>query len=669
MNLLILESPGKVKKVQSFLGSDWKVVASVGHVRDLPERELGIALPDFTPDYMPTERGKEVLGRLKGLAASASAVYLATDPDREGEAIAWHIADALRLKNPKRVTYGEITAAAIQTAIKSPRSLDMALVSAQEARRVLDRFCGYLVSGPLSRAANERLSAGRVQSPAVRLVVERERGIRNFVAVTHYGAELAFADGWRATWITKPWLESGQEYLLDKGLAELAAAVRSLTVQECKESESRAAPPAPFTTSSLQQAASNALKFTPKQTMQLAQKLYEGGHITYMRTDSPNLSAEAVVEIRAFCEAQGLPLVDKPRTWKSKDGAQEAHEAVRPTHIDVEEAGDTPDEQALYRLIRLRTLASQLADAVYDVRTVRLSAAMQGKTALFEARGRVLREPGWKVLTATDSATQDEDGEADAPDNPVPMLPQGENVTAASGKLLTKKTKPPTRFSEASLVRELENRGIGRPATFAAIVDTIMKREYVRAEKRQLVPTPLGEKVVDFLSGAFTFLDYEFTRMMEDSLDAIAGGKAAYKEVMHKAHARLVSEVTAFTAKYPGQERQAPELTDFTCTACGKPLVHMKGQRRDGSGTYDFFACSDRACNTSYANADGKPGDARKKAELSKFKCKACGKALVRRDSAKGPFFGCSGYPGCKQLYHVGDDGKPDFGSKKGGKK
>ena len=668
MNLLILESPGKVKKVQSYLGSGWKVVASVGHVRDLPEREIGIALPDFTPAYVPTERGKEVLNRLKGLAASASAVYLATDPDREGEAIAWHIADALHLKAPKRVTYGEITASAIQAAVTAPRSLDMALVSAQEARRVLDRFCGYLVSGPLSRAASERLSAGRVQSPAVRLVVERERAIQNFVPITHYGAELVFSDGWSATWITKPWLKNGQEYLLNRALAEQAAAVRSLIVLECKEYENYTAPPAPFTTSSLQQAASNVLKFTPKQTMQLAQKIYEGGHCTYMRTDSPNLSAEAVAEIRAFCERQGWPLVDKPRTWKSKEGAQEAHEAIRPTHAEVEEAGDTPDEQALYRLIRLRTLASQLADAVYDVRVLHLKAEVDGKEAVFEARGRGLRDLGWKVLTSTDAATQDEEADGDASENPVPMLIEGQNVTASDGKLLTKKTKPPTRFSEASLVRELENRGIGRPATFAAIVDTIMHREYVRVEKRQLVPTPLGEKVVDLLTGAFSFLDYEFTKAMEDNLDAIAGGKAAYGEVMNRAHARLVSEVTAFTSKYPGQKRKAPERTNFTCDVCGKPLVHMKGQRKDGSGEYDFFSCSDRDCNTSYPNVDGKPGEARKKPKPTKFKCKACGKALVRRESVRGAFFGCTGYPACKKIYQVGEDGKPDFTAQKGGK-
>ena len=500
-------------------------------------------------------------------------------------------------------------------------------------------------------------------------MVERERAIRDFVSVTHYGAELAFAGGWSATWITKPWLEDGQEYLLNKALAELAAALRSLTVQECRESESRTAPPAPFTTSSLQQAASNALKYTPKQTMQLAQKLYEGGHITYMRTDSPNLSEEAISSIRAFCEAQGWPLVEKPRTWKSKEGAQEAHEAVRPTHIEVEEAGDTPDEQALYRLIRLRALASQLSDAVYDVRTVRLSTELYGKEAIFEARGRVLRDLGWKVLTTTDAAMQDEEADTEAPENPVPMLAEGEKLTVSSGKVLTKKTKPPTRFSEASLVRELENRGIGRPATFAAIVDTILKREYVRVEKRFLVPTSLGEQVVDLLTGAFSFLDFEFTKTMEDSLDAIAGGKAAYREVMNKAHAQLVREVTAFTARYPGQERTAPEATEFVCVICGKPLVHMKGQRKDGSGEYDFFSCSDRDCNASYPNVNGKPGEARKKAEISKFKCKACGKALVRRESAKGSFFGCSGYPACKQLYQVTEDGKPDFAAQKGTKK
>lgn len=585
--LLILESPGKVKKVQEFLGSGWKVAASVGHVRDLPVKEMGVAAPDFKPKYIPTDRGKDILSRLAGLVKNAESVYLATDPDREGEAIAWHLQDALKLKDAKRVTYAEITEKAIKAALDVPRSIDMALVAAQEGRRVLDRFCGYMVSGPLSNAAGEKLSAGRVQSPAVRLVVEREREIQDFRSTTHYGAELTFenvdniTDGWKAVWQVKPWIEDGQEYLLDKALAEKAAALRSLEVIDCKESESRSAPPAPFTTSSLQQAASNALKFTPKQTMQLAQKLYEGGHITYMRTDSPNLSQEAVDAIRAFCEGQGWPLVEKPRSWKSKEGAQEAHEAIRPTHIEVEEAGETADEKALYRLIRLRSLASQLEDAVYAVRVLQLAADLDGKQALFEAKGRTLLSQGWKVLTAEDAAIEDSGDSAEL-ENPVPAMKSGTSPTALSGTVLTKKTKPAARFTEASLIRELEKRGIGRPSTYAAILDTIMSRGYVKTEKRLLVPTPLGVMVVDGLRGNFSFVEYEFTRTMEQALDDIAAGKADYRSVISEAHARLEQELRAFA-----------QATGKVCEKCGKPMVHrVKKPGKDGKGGYDFWGCT-----------------------------------------------------------------------------
>lgn len=585
--LLILESPGKVKKVQEFLGSGWKVAASVGHVRDLPVKEMGVAAPDFKPKYIPTDRGKDILSRLAGLVKNAESVYLATDPDREGEAIAWHLQDALKLKDAKRVTYAEITEKAIKAALDVPRSIDMALVAAQEGRRVLDRFCGYMVSGPLSNAAGEKLSAGRVQSPAVRLVVEREREIQDFRSTTHYGAELTFenvdniTDGWKAVWQVKPWIEDGQEYLLDKALAEKAAALRSLEVIDCKESESRSAPPAPFTTSSLQQAASNALKFTPKQTMQLAQKLYEGGHITYMRTDSTNLSQEAVDAIRAFCEGQGWPLVEKPRSWKSKEGAQEAHEAIRPTHIEVEEAGETADEKALYRLIRLRSLASQLEDAVYAVRVLQLAADLDGKQALFEAKGRTLLSQGWKVLTAEDAAIEDSGDSAEL-ENPVPAMKSGTSPTALSGTVLTKKTKPAARFTEASLIRELEKRGIGRPSTYAAILDTIMSRGYVKTEKRLLVPTPLGVMVVDGLRGNFSFVEYEFTRTMEQALDDIAAGKADYRSVISEAHARLEQELQAFA-----------QATGKVCEKCGKPMVHrVKKPGKDGKGGYDFWGCT-----------------------------------------------------------------------------
>lgn len=586
--LLILESPGKVKKVQEILGPGWKVAASVGHVRDLPVKEMGVAAPDFKPQYLPTDRGKEVLSRLAGLVKNAEEVFLATDPDREGEAIAWHLQDALKLKNAKRVTYAEITESAIRAALSAPRSIDMALVAAQEGRRVLDRLCGYLVSGPLSNVAGEKLSAGRVQSPAARLVVEREKEIKAFSSTTHYGVELTFenvdniTDGWKASWVVTPCLADGQEYLLDKSLAEKAAVLRMLDVLDCTESESRTAPPAPFTTSTLQQAASSSLKFTPKQTMQLAQRLYEQGSITYMRTDSPNLSQEAVQSIRAFCESRGWPLVETPRQWKSKEGAQEAHEAVRPTHIEVEEAGETADEQALYRLIRLRTLASQLADAVFAVRTLKLTATVDGKEALFEAKGRTLVSPGWKALQQAEVAQVVEDEGEDTTANPVPAMKPGTQATALSGAVLTHKTKPASRFTEASLIRELEKRGIGRPSTYAAIIDTISSRNYVATEKRFLVPTPLGEKVVSGLCGHFSFIEYDFTRTMEQSLDDIAEGKAEYRAVIASAYDRLSGEVREFA-----------KATGKVCEKCGKPMVHrVKKPGKDGKGGYDFWGCS-----------------------------------------------------------------------------
>lgn len=589
--LLILESPGKVRKVQEILGPGWKVAASVGHVRDLPVKEMGVAAPDFKPQYIPTDRGKDVLSRLAGMVKNSEEVFLATDPDREGEAIAWHLQDALKLKNAKRVTYAEIMESAIRTALSNPRSIDMALVAAQEGRRVLDRFCGYMVSGPLANAigaVGEKLSAGRVQSPAVRLIVEREKEIKAFSSTTHYGAELTFenvdniTDGWKAALQVKPWLEKGQGYLLDKSLAEKAAALRTLDVLDCAESESRAAPPAPFTTSTLQQAASSSLKFTPKQTMQLAQRLYEQGAITYMRTDSPNLSQEAVHAIRAYCETK-WPLVETPRTWKPKEGAQEAHEAIRPTHVEVDEAGETADEKALYRLIRLRALGCQLADAVYAVRTLQLGADLDGKQALFEAKGRTLLSQGWKVLADQEDGPDEgsEEGEKE-PSNPVPAMKPGTKATALTGAVTTKKTKPAARFTEASLIRELEKRGIGRPSTYAAIIDTISSRKYVTSEKRFLVPTPLGEKIVSGLCGHFSFIEYDFTRNMEQSLDDIAERKAEYRAVIASAYDRLSSEVQAFA-----------KATGKVCPKCGKPMVHrVKKPGKDGKGGYDFWGCT-----------------------------------------------------------------------------
>ena len=714
MKLLIVESPGKIKKLQSFLDADWRVAASVGHIRDLPDADYGLEPPNFKPNYIVMK--PDVVNKLDGLIKQADEVYLASDPDREGESIAWHIKDFFNLKNYKRVTYTAITKADVEDGIANPRDIDMDLVHAQEARRALDRLVGWLVSRPLSNAISEQASAGRVQSPAVRLVVDREREIKSFVSTTHYGVELFFeraeniSDGWKAVWLPKEgWLEADQEYILEKETAEKIASLRALDVLSFEEKESRQAPPAPFTTSSLQQAASNALKLKPKRTMELAQKLYEGGHITYIRTDSPNLSETAISEIRAYADSKGWPLPDKPRTFKSKAGAQEAHEAIRPTHIEVEEVtleGDfkadfIKDAKALYNLIRIRALASQLADAVYAVRVARLAGNVDGKQAIFEARGRTLLEKGWKEILPTDESEEKEE----EPANPIPKLKSQNKVSAIDGKVSTKKTKPKSRFKEATLIRELEKSGIGRPATYAAILDNITSREYLKDEKGFLVPTPKGEKIVDALKAGFTFIDLTFTKEMEDALDDVACGKKSYQDCMSAMYGDLHNELSQFKEKHivacpecgdreqfrhlvskeknynywkcyacntsfvdeqgrPGQKKEKPALTEFSCEKCGQPLRHLQGKKNGRD--YDFFVCSDDSCKASYDNVDGKPV-AKKQAPVSDFKCKKCGKPLrlfegTSQKTGK-PYkkFNCSGFPKCKQNYWAKDDGTPNY--------
>ena len=668
MNLLIVESPGKVKKILAFLGPSFRVMASVGHVRDLPVKEMGIEPPDFKLKYEPTARGREVLVKLKTAVKDAEAVYLATDPDREGEAIAWHLADALKLKSPKRITYSEITEKAVKAALAKPRAIDMDLVAAQEGRRALDRLVGYLVSPALCRQTAMKLSAGRVQSPAVRLVVERERAIREFKVTVHYGVELIFeamehiTEGWQAAWLPKQgWLAEGEEYVLDKALAERVAAIRSLIVVDCQESESKSAPPPPFITSTLQQAASAALKLSPKKAMEAAQKLYENGRISYMRTDSPNLSEEAIAEIRSWAGQRDLPLPPKPRTWKSKEGAQEAHEAIRPTHFDIEEAGEDDTQKVLYRLIRLRAIASQLEDAVFAVRVLTLEGETDGKKAIFEARGRMLIQPGWKALVARD---QTEESEAEA-ENQVPKLAPGRRLTAQDGKVVTKKTKPPARFTEASLIKELENRGIGRPSTYAAILENIIGlKGYLRLEKRNLIPTETGERVADALTGNFQFMEYDFTKEMEDSLDAIASGKSVYLPLMREQDGLIRREIDRYIA-----------ATSPNCPVCGRALRHMVRAETKEKRGYNFWACSGYPdCPATFADAGGVPGerqDTKPKPQASGFKCPNCGGDLIRRTGASQKtgkafdFYSCSGFKaGCKATFDVKEDDGPELEKK-----
>lgn len=653
--LVIVESPGKLKKLRAILGAGYRVEASVGHVRDLPRKEMGVEPPAFRPNYVKTERGADVLKKLQAAVNACGEVLLASDPDREGEAIAWHLADALNLKNPKRVTFHAIANDEVLAGVSAPRQIDMHLVHAQEARRVLDRLVGYTVSPLLSSEVGHTLSAGRVQSPAVRIVVERERAIRNFKPTKHFTAVLHFGGGWFAEWDTKPYLPEGQEYFTDRVFAEDVAKVRDVIVTACEDGRSKAAPPAPFTTSTLQKSGQTRLKLKPKATMELAQKLYEQGAITYHRTDNPNLSPEGYAQLRSYAAQAGITLADKQRTWKAKEGAQEAHEAIRPTHFDVREAGESPEQKALYNLIWLRAVASQMPDAVFAVRTVKLATKepVRGQKIALIARGKTLIEKGWKDLY--EAQEDDEaDGEGDTKaDNPVPKLAVGRAGRAASGEVKDMQTKPPKRFKQATLIEELERLEIGRPSTYAAILDNITSREYIIEDKKGFLSPGLdGETVVDKLVGKCQFIELGYTRDLESSLDAIASGKTAYLPVVTSAWEQLASEVSGLGGG-DGKLHACPE--------CGSAMRRIKGK----SGF--FWGCTGYPkCKTSLPDRDGAPGE-RTAASTSivstEHKCADCGKPLAHRvgEGRKGhyDFWGCTGYPKCNTTYKSSPEGAP----------
>lgn len=683
MKLMIIESPGKKKKLQEILsslypGQQWRIEASVGHIRDLPasgqqdgEIVTGIRT-DYTPVYQLSERGSSVVAKLKAAVKDAEEVYLATDPDREGESISWHLQQCLGVKNAIRVSFNEINTAKVGEALRKQGKVNMPMVAAQEARRVLDRLVGYMVSPELKRQTGEVLSAGRVQSPAVRLVVERERAIRRFKPTEHYGAQLFFAraknpgegqqpEQWFAEWQTRPnFVTEEAPYFQNRAFAELVAGCKQVVVEGCDEDEASRKPPAPFTTSTLQQAASNALRLDPKRAMQLAQSLYEQGHISYHRTDNPNVSEESMPEIREAVAAMGLEMVGQRRTFKAKDGAQEGHPAITPTHWEVAIAGENAEEQALYKLIRLRAIASQLLDARYAVRTIQLRGhdPVEGKTVHFAAKGRTLIFAGWLKLIDSDATEDSQDGDQDMP-NPLPALEVGAVLAVERGQLLTKVTKAPARYTKASLVKALEANGIGRPATYAAIMDNIESRQYVKEEKRYLHPTPVGEQVVDALVGKFKFIDLGFTRELEEDLDRISSGQAAYRSVIQKLHLQLHQEIGTQKETVPTKVK---ETTSYPCPECKKPLRRLKGSNGF------FWGCTGHpTCSVTLPDANGKPGQ-KKAPQLSSFACAKCGKPLIHREKkGKGgyDFWGCSGYSdGCKETY-PNAKGKPDFSKSK----
>lgn len=675
MKLLIIESAGKTEKLQAILGPNWRVAASLGHICDLPDREIGVEPPRYKPLYTLSERGRSIIGRLRSQCERVQEIYIGTDADREGEAIAWHLARELELgRDAKRVRFSAITQEVVSQAIAAPTGIDYNLVGAQEARRVLDRLVGYIVSPVLSKMGGTTLSAGRVQSPAVALVVQREREIAAFVSTHHFHVRLDFqgkqesntvfaeaktvTSSWSALWAVVPdFAPEEQPYFQDRDFALKVASLDSVIVDSCEDGRRRRAPHPPLATSGMQQAASVKLQLDPEDTMRIAQRLFESGHITYHRTDNPNISADDFPQIQAVALANEWTMAPKLRQFKTSDAAQAGHPAITPTHWDVTEAGDTEDEKALYRLIRQRAIASQLGDAIYNTRTAWLSGQVSGKDVRFQGKGEQLQEPGWLKLLSDETDESNELWEGGAP-NPLPLLSAGQQLAPIGGEVLAKQTRAPKRYSKASLIEKLEVEGIGRPATYASIMSNIERRSYIAVKQQFLYPTETAYYIVDQLSKAFSFVDVAFTREVEAELDKIASGKATYLATVQACHDQLNRELATLDVG----ETAAPR---FPCPECGSAMRRIPGK------TGHFWGCSSYpACSATRPDADGHPGE-KETPKDSGHACPSCGKPLLRR-TKKGKegydFWGCAGFKdGCRTSF-PNKRGKPDLSQKiKGG--
>ncbi len=653
--LVIVESPAKAKTVGRFLGKGYTVRASVGHVRDLLRSELSVDVEnDFTPKYRVPNEKRQVVKELKALAKEAEVIYLATDPDREGEAIAWHLLEAAQIepKLSKRVVFHEITDHAINEAFANPRGINMDLVDAQQARRVLDRLVGYSISPVLWEKVRSRLSAGRVQSVALRLIVEREREIEAFVPVEYWSIQAELSpQGKKTKYTTKlakiddqdP--ELGNKEVVDGYLVEIEQS--PFTITRIKRSERRRKPSAPFITSTLQQEASRRLGYTARRAMMIAQQLYEGldvgeggatGLITYMRTDSTNIAEVALEEARNFIKQSygGDFLPETPPQYKTRAvSAQEAHEAIRPTSVlrQPEKIKQylSPEQFKLYQLIWQRFVASQMESAVYDTLSVEVTAAGKNHSYLFRASGSTIKFPGFLIVY---EETVDEDQKTDEPENI--RIPAGleEGQPQNLEHLIPEQhfTQPPPRYTEASLVQVLEEYGIGRPSTYAPILSTIQQRGYVLRETKRLSPTETGILVNDLVVEHFPdVVDFNFTAQMESELDQVAEGKEDWHKVIREFYTSFEPEVKRAQAEMPVNKTE-PEKIGRACPECGHDLVIRWG--RYGK----FISCSNfPACRHTEPLL-----------EKIGVTCPKDGGEVVLRKTRKGRiFFACSNYPEC----------------------
>ena len=642
-NLVIVESPAKAKTIGKYLGPDYQVLASMGHVRDLPKSKMGVDLEsgDFTPNYQPIPGKEEVIEELKDAADHSQKVYLATDPDREGEAISWHLKELLDLPDGKasRVTFNEITKKVVTESIAAPREIDQNLVDAQQARRILDRIVGYELSPLLWKKIRRGLSAGRVQSVATRLVAEREEEIRAFVPQEYWTLEVTLdrvapnQGSFKTQFYGR---EKKMELKSQEDVDQVLAAIRTapFSVSKIKRQDKNRAPAPPFITSTLQQEASRKLNMTPRRTMSIAQQLYEGvdiegegtvGLITYMRTDSLRLSDEAVAAARAFAGArygqEYLP--EAPRQFKAKAGAQDAHEAIRPSNVALTPENVrkslTQEQYRLYKLIWSRFLACQMASAVYD--SVNIEVTSAGYT--FRASRSEVKFPGF--LAVYEEGKDEEGGEIQTR---LPNLQEGEPLTLVETKPEQKFTQPPTRYTEATLIRALEEKGIGRPSTYAPTISTIMAREYVVKDGKYLHTTPLGEVVTTLMKDKFhDIVDYAFTADMEGRLDKVESGEENWKKLLGDFYQDFHQELVQAEKDLDGTRIKVPdEVSDEVCDVCGRQLVVKSG--RFGR----FLACPGfPECTFTKPIVIQMPG-----------KCPKCGGRILKKTSRNGyTYYGC----------------------------
>ena len=640
-NLVIVESPSKAKTIGKYLCPDYIVKASMGHLRDLPKSTMGVDLEgNFEPKYIPVRGKEELIRELKKASAGVDTVYLATDPDREGEAISWHLKELLGLPDDKarRVTFNEITQKVVNESIRNPRDIDYDLVDAQQARRVLDRIVGYQLSPLLWKKVRRGLSAGRVQSVATRMVVDRENEIRAFIPKEYWSLDVTLNRKEKAgTFVARYWGEDKKRELEnEQQVLEILSDIegKDFTVTNVKKAEKKRSAAPPFTTSTLQQEASRKLGFTPKKTMMVAQQLYEGvdvagegtlGLITYMRTDSLRLSDEAMAAAAGFIRNRygNSYYYGKFHVFKTKGNAQDAHEAIRPTHVELDpeniRGSLTPDQYKLYKLIWSRFLASQMANAVFD--TVAIDTECAGH--VFRSTHSSLRFPGFIAVYE-----EGRDEEAEAVGSPLPDLQVGEQAVQSKIQKEQHFTQPPARYTEATLVKAMEEKGVGRPSTYAATISTIEDREYVIKQDKRLAPTALGEIVTGLMLERFNdIVDVDFTATMESRLDAVEEGKQHWKELLAEFYEDFSRELKEAEEALEGVRLKVPEEeTDEVCELCGRKMVIKMG--RFGK----FLACPGfPECKNAKPLVERMPG-----------RCPKCGAGMLKKKSKKGyAYYAC----------------------------